>query len=100
MLPNAQKYDRNAGRMHHADQSSNHITNGIALRDDETVHANAVISQLSLQQAKLLATKAVCVEIESQNGKAVQHLPWYPQTPSQSFSLAPPNLFPQAPRPP
>lgn len=39
MLPDAQKHDRNARRMHHANQRADHIPHRIALADNKAIQA-------------------------------------------------------------
>lgn len=48
MLSNAQEHDRDSGSVDHADESANHVAHCVAFGDDETIHSNTVISQLSL----------------------------------------------------
>jgi len=48
MLTNAQENDGNTSGVYHTDKRSNHVAHGVALGDDEAVHSNAVVAELTL----------------------------------------------------
>ena len=48
MLANTQEDDGDTGGVHHADKRANHVAHGVALGNDEAVHTNAVVAELTL----------------------------------------------------
>lgn len=52
MLPNAEKHNGDAGRVHHADQTPHHIAHGVALADDEAVQGTPV-AECGVEAARL-----------------------------------------------
>jgi hypothetical protein len=48
VLTNTQENNRNTGSVHHADKRANHVAHCVALGDDEAVHSDAVVAELTL----------------------------------------------------
>ena len=48
MLSHAQENNRDTRCVHHADQCAYHVAHRVAFRDDEAVHAYAVVAELAL----------------------------------------------------
>ena len=48
VLTHTQENHRNAGGVYHADERADHVAHGVALGDDEAVHADAVVAELAL----------------------------------------------------
>ena len=48
VLTDAQKHHGNTSGVHHADERADHVAHGVALGDDEAVHADAVVAELAL----------------------------------------------------
>jgi hypothetical protein len=48
MLAHTQEDDWDSSSVHHTDKCTNHVAHGIALRNNEAVHSNAVVAELTL----------------------------------------------------
>jgi hypothetical protein len=48
VLAHAQEYDGNTSGVDHADERANHVAHGVAFGDDEAVHSDAVVAELTL----------------------------------------------------
>jgi hypothetical protein len=48
MLSHSQEDDGNTSSVDHADKRANHVPYGVALGNDEAVHTNAVVAELTL----------------------------------------------------
>lgn len=48
MLTHTQENDWNASSVHHADKCANHVAHSVALGNDEAVHSNTVVAELTL----------------------------------------------------